>query len=218
MANTVILLPAIVLLASVLRFEKTENRKGLVPAKGLLSALFVAAAVSQSSSLSTFSGLVIAGLLFCLGGDVFLALPQKRMFMVGLISFLVGHLIYCAAFYVRAGVNTATWLGGGTALLASIIVYARLRPYLGAMHGPVLVYIIVITVMVSGASSVLGDIRLGGTGKAMLFSGAVAFYISDVFVARDRFVKKGFVNRLFGLPLYYAGQFLIAFSLGKLVQ
>lgn len=50
----------------------------------------------------------------------------------------------------------------------------------------------------------------------MAAAGAVAFYVSDVFVARDRFMKGGFVNRLVGLPLYYAGQFLIAFSLGFL--
>jgi uncharacterized membrane protein YhhN len=50
----------------------------------------------------------------------------------------------------------------------------------------------------------------------MAFTGAVAFYFSDVFVARDRFMKKEFLNRLVGLPMYYAGQFLIAFSLGFL--
>jgi uncharacterized membrane protein YhhN len=50
----------------------------------------------------------------------------------------------------------------------------------------------------------------------MAFTGAVAFYFSDVFVARDRFMKKEFLNRLVGLPMYYAGQFLIAFSVGFL--
>jgi uncharacterized membrane protein YhhN len=218
MANTMIFLPAIILFVAVLRFEKTENRSGLVPAKGLLSCLFVAAAVLQTPSPSTFSCLVIAGLLFCLAGDVFLALPQKRMFLLGLISFLMGHLLYCAAFYLKAGFNTATWLGLGLALLVSIGVYRWLRPHLGAMHGPVVAYIIVITFMVSGASSVLGDPRLGEAGRIMLFAGAVAFYFSDIFVARDRFVRKEFANRLLGLPLYYAGQFLIAFSLGKLGQ
>jgi len=42
----------------------------------------------------------------------------------------------------------------------------------------------------------------------------VSFYISDLFVARDRFFKTEFSNRLLGLPLYYAGQFLLAFSVG----
>ena len=48
----------------------------------------------------------------------------------------------------------------------------------------------------------------------MVFSGALFFYISDIFVARNRFLKLEFFNRLIGLPLYYAGQFLLAFSIG----
>jgi len=50
----------------------------------------------------------------------------------------------------------------------------------------------------------------------MVFSGASRFYISDLFLARDRFVKKEPANRFIGLPLYYIGQFLLAFSVGLL--
>jgi uncharacterized membrane protein YhhN len=42
--------------------------------------------------------------------------------------------------------------------------------------------------------------------------GASLFYLSDLFVARNRFVKKEYVNRLVGLPLYYTGQYLLALS------
>ena len=45
---------------------------------------------------------------------------------------------------------------------------------------------------------------------------AVAFYLSDVSVARDRFVAPGFGNRIWGLPLYYAAQLLFALSTGWL--
>ena len=37
---------------------------------------------------------------------------------------------------------------------------------------------------------------------------------TDLFVARERFVVKSFTNKLVGLPLYYGGQFLLAFSVG----
>jgi hypothetical protein len=40
----------------------------------------------------------------------------------------------------------------------------------------------------------------------------VAFAASDVSVARDRFVREDFLNRAWGLPLYYGGQLLIALS------
>jgi hypothetical protein len=50
----------------------------------------------------------------------------------------------------------------------------------------------------------------------LVFSGALAFYVSDIFVARQRFLKTEFLNRLIGLPLYYSGQFMLAFSGGLL--
>jgi uncharacterized membrane protein YhhN len=81
---------------------------------------------------------------------------------------------------------------------------------------PVIAYIIVITVMVIGAWTVLGDTKLSYAGRLLVFIGAVSFYLSDLFVARDRFVKSEFTNRLIGLPMYYCGQFLLAFSIGLL--
>jgi hypothetical protein len=68
--------------------------------------------------------------------------------------------------------------------------------------------------MVIGAFTVVGDTRLPSPGRFLVIFGAVSFYISDLFVARDRFLKTEFVNRLIGLPLYYGGQFLFAFSIG----
>jgi hypothetical protein len=41
--------------------------------------------------------------------------------------------------------------------------------------------------------------------------------VSDLFVARDRFVQPGFVNRLLGLPLYYAAQAMLAISTASAV-
>ena len=84
------------------------------------------------------------------------------------------------------------------------------------MNLPVLLYIIVITLMMSGAWSVLGDGTLALSGRIAVFTGALSFYVSDIFVARDRFLKTEFLNRLVGLPLYYFGQFLLAFSIGFL--
>jgi hypothetical protein len=40
--------------------------------------------------------------------------------------------------------------------------------------------------------------------------GAIAFAASDLSVARDRFVKPSFVNVLWGLPVYYGAQIIIA--------
>jgi len=214
--NGVIIAGAAILLGGLLSFEMAENRKGLVPVKSALSSLFIVTAIVQPHPMPTFYRLVLAGLLLCLSGDIFLALPQGRMFLYGLICFLLGHLLYIIGFFSAAGVNQWTWIGLLTVLVISLRVYVWLAPYLGVMKRPVMLYVIVITVMVCGAWSVLGSPRLALTGRIMVFVGALTFYLSDIFVARDRFVRKEFMNRLIGLPLYYTGQFFLAFSVGLL--
>jgi hypothetical protein len=68
--------------------------------------------------------------------------------------------------------------------------------------------------MVVGAWTVLAAGELTLSGRMLVYIGALSFYFSDIFVARQRFLKAEFINRLVGLPLYYGGQFLLAFSTG----
>ncbi|MGB5746040.1 MAG: lysoplasmalogenase [Desulfobacterales bacterium] len=212
MLNIVIIIAAAGLLAGLLFFEKNENQKGKLPTKTILSCLFILTALLQPHLFSEYFYILLIGLIFCLGGDVFLALPQQRMFLFGLVSFLLGHVCYVICFFYVADSNPWTWGGGAIGLAISGLVFFWLRPHLGPMLVPVIAYIFVITAMVIGAFTVLGDTRLPSTGRFLVIFGAVSFYISDLFVARDRFLKKEFFNRLLGLPLYYTGQFLLAFS------
>lgn len=224
MLNTLIILLAAVGLAGVLYFEKkqnrydgeTENRGKVLPVKAALSSLFIVAVVVQSHPLPAYYRLILTGLVFCMGGDVCLALPHKKAFLLGLVSFLVGHVFYGIAFFTVARTSPGTWVGTAIVLAFGTLVFLRFRPHLGSMIAPVLAYIIVISVMVVGACTVLVDPRLAGPGRRMVFAGALLFYLSDLFVARHRFVRKAFFNRLVGLPLYYAGQFTLAFSVGLL--
>jgi uncharacterized membrane protein YhhN len=214
MVNSLIIVGAAILLGGLLWCEKRESRKGLVPVKSALSFLFILALIVQPHPIPTFYRLLLVGLVLCLGGDIFLALPQRRMFLYGLVCFLLGHLFYILGFFCAARTNQWTWIGLLTVLVISLWVYVWLTPHLGAMKGPVLLYVIVITVMACGAWSVLGSSHLALPGRIMVFVGALSFYLSDILVARDRFVKVEFLNRLIGLPMYYTGQFLLAFSVG----
>jgi uncharacterized membrane protein YhhN len=214
MINKLIIFLAIILLAGLLYFEKNGNLKGKLPAKTILSCLFIFSALVQVHPIPGYFYILLLGLIFCLGGDVFLALPQDRMFFMGLVSFLMGHVFYVICFFYVAGVGQWTWIGCLVTLTVSAVVFYWLRPHLGDMLIPVIAYIVVITVMVVGAWTVLGDAGLTHTGRLLVFVGAVSFYLSDLFVARDRFLKSEFANRLIGLPMYYCGQFLLAFSVG----
>ena len=99
--NVFIVALALVLLPVLLYHEKKEKRKGLLLSKTLLSCLFIFAALTQPRLVPIYSYLILTGLILCLGGDVFLALPQKNMFLYGLVSFLMGHLLYIFALYSK---------------------------------------------------------------------------------------------------------------------
>ncbi len=216
MINTSIIVLAAGLLVGLLYAEKKEVLKAKLTVKIILSSLFIFSAVIQSHPIIPYYRFVLIGLIFCLGGDVFLALPGQRMFLYGLVSFLLGHVFYVAAFFYTAGINPGTGIGLALCALASGGVFLWLRPHLGTMKIPVIFYILVISAMMVGTCSVLAAGKLAFSGRVMVFFGALGFYISDVFVARQRFLKTEFLNRLIGLPLYYSGQFMLAFSVGFL--
>jgi uncharacterized membrane protein YhhN len=207
---------AAILLVLLLHYENTDKARGRLLTKTVLSSLFVLAVLVQPHPIFRYYHFLLAGLLLCLAGDVLLALRQEKMFLFGLVSFLLGHILYIFAFFFVAQTSHWTWAGSLIVLVISGWVYFWLRPHLGSMNIPVLLYVIVITIMVSGALSVLGDSNLNLLGRIMVFSGALSFYFSDIFVARDRFLKQEFLNRFIGLPMYYTGQFLLAFSVGLL--
>ena len=210
-----ILLAAILLLV-LLVYEKREEEKPRLIAKTILSCLFVFVAILQPATVPAYGKFILIGLIFCLAGDVCLALPGDKIFRAGLVAFLVGHIFYVISFSYL--VSVSNWFIPGAVLfwVLSLLVFLWLRPHLKAMLIPVVVYILVITVMASGAWAVFDGSASPFWGRTFIFAGAFLFYVSDVFVARNQFVHREFLNRLIGLPLYYLGQFLLAFSIGLL--
>ena len=214
MVNFLVVVSAAGLLAGLLYCEKKGVQRARLAVKSLLSSLFIFAAVVQFHPVPLYYRFLLIGMIFCLGGDVFLALPAQKMFLFGLVSFLLGHVFYAAAFFYSAGFNQWAGIGLVISALAGAGVFLWLRPHLGSMKIPVVFYILVISAMVVGAWSVVGAGELKSVGRMAAFGGALGFYVSDIFVARQRFLKADFVNRLIGLPLYYGGQFMLAFSIG----
>ena len=64
-----------------------------------------------------------------------------------------------------------------------------------------------------GEARIIALTGLGESGEeSLLAAGAVLFLISDLAVARHRFVAPGPVNKVWGQPTYFAAQLLIAWS------
>jgi len=215
MMNGLIIILGSILLFGVLYFEKKKNRIPYLIIKTALSLLFVTTGLLQPHPVPAYYYLLV-GLIFCLMGDVCLALPQKKAFMGGLVAFLVGHLLYILSF--SSLIPISHWFSPGLLIIVglSTLIFFWLRPHLKSMLIPVLIYILVITIMASGAWAVFGKSSFQISGRALILTGAFCFYVSDLFVARQRFIKEEYRNRLFGLPLYYTGQFMLAFSIGFL--
>mgnify|MGYP003423184460 FL=1 len=179
--------------------------------KPAAAATFVPAGFLAGGIDTTFGRVMLAGLVLAAGGDVLLIPKNKRAFLAGIGAFLAGHVAYAIAFTLR-GVDLSAALVclGGLGLIA-IPVLRWLWPHVERpMRLPVVAYVIVITAMV--AAAVGTALR---TEAWLLLVGAAAFYLSDLSVARDRFVASGFGNRLWGLPLYFFAQMLLASQAGR---
>lgn len=206
-----------VFLGGLLLAERRGDRRLRYLTKPIASAGFIAVC-AFGGALGEPTGYVpwvLAGLILGAGGDVALMFSGDRAFIAGLISFLLGHLAYVIA--CAQLLPPSEWLIAYAAgpMIAAAVVTRYLWPHLGSMKVPVLLYVVTITVMVIGAIAVvLSDQRqtLDERRAIMLFAGALAFFASDVSVARDRFVSPGFINKAWGLPAYYAGQLLFAWS------
>jgi uncharacterized membrane protein YhhN len=216
MVNVLMIILGIILLFGLLYYEKKKDRTPLLVMKSILSLLFVMTALLQPHSVPAYYHYLIIGLIFCLIGDVCLALPHEKVFTGGLVAFLVGHVFYIFSFLSLTQIFH--WISTGLFIFfgLSAFIFFWLRPHLRSMLIPVLLYILVITVMASGAWAVFWKSSFQVSGRTLILVGSICFYLSDLFVARNKFIKEEYRNRLLGLPLYYTGQFLLAFSTGLL--
>lgn len=211
-----LLIPAGLLLLGLIWAERAQRPGQVLAFKAPLSALFVLTALLLPHGSSSYYFLVLAGLILGLVGDVCLALKGEAAFRAGLVSFLLGHVAYVVAF---AGlIPPGGWFNPGFLAICAVsgLAFLWLRSSLGNMMVPVLAYVVVITLMVLAALAAVFNEALPRAGAWLVFGGALVFYLSDLCVARDRFKKPGWDNRLVGLPLYYGGQFFIAWSVALL--
>jgi uncharacterized membrane protein YhhN len=189
-------------LVAYLAAEYTDSVRAKYVLKPLASAGFLGAAIASGALATAYGLAVLAALLLSWLGDVFLLSRQASLFLAGLASFLLAHVAYGVAFTLHGQDPLWFLIALGALIIPAAVVARWLRPHVTPrMKWPVGAYIAMITLMLALAL---------GTRQTVIGSGALAFYISDISVARDRFVHRSFVNRLWGLPLYYLAQLLLA--------
>ena len=153
-------------------------------AKPLTTMLVIGLAIANESPTGRVATAVIA-LGLCLEGDIAL-MPVVDKFVVGLASFLVGHLVFIILF-VQYGMPHL-WLGGIALLSVAVLVATVGRRIVqgataadSALRLPVLAYLTIIS-----ATVVCG----WATGRGWVIAGTTLFVVSDSLLGWRQFVRE----------------------------
>ncbi len=126
----------------------------------------------------------VVALVLCLAGDVFL-MPMLDKFVLGLASFLLGHLVFIVLF-VKYGLDNPTL--GGIALMMAAVLIASVGMVVvkgaaakdRALKTPVLAYLCVISAMAAVGWA---------TGLPWVIAGSTLFVVSDAVLGYRQFVQ-----------------------------
>jgi len=161
-----------------------------------------------------FNRLVFAGLIFSLFGDVLLLYSGSDvfLFLYGLVSFLIAHILYSAAFFRDFKNNPQESKYYGHLMLFfmgvfSMSYYSIIRDYLNNFRIPVLAYIFVISIMAILAGYRYRRVNL--LSFRLICFGAVFFVISDSALAFKKFVEPYSFAGVLIMSTYMIAQFLI---------
>src|SRR3990167_7890285 len=130
-------------------------------------------------------------------GDALLV--EDDLFILGVMSFIMGHLAYIY-YFLNLDLNLHLTIRiMPILLLIDFAVIKQLNRHLkGNLWFLVMIYIVMLTIFV-----------LFSTSTPSNFLGAICSYISDYFVIRDMVVKKSKTNFVIGLPFYYFSQYFL---------
>lgn len=205
------LLSVLTVISAVLTItsEYAGQRTAVYVFKPLTTILILSLALfAPGKGAPLYRPAIAVGLLFSLAGDVFLMLPSD-LFLQGLVSFLLAHLCYIAAFTSKTGPRSSALLALPCALYA-VLMFWILLPHVGALRWPVVVYGVVLCAMAWRAGETWR--MRGGRRELFAFVGAALFVVSDSALAYNRFVSEFGSSRAAVLGTYFAAQWLIARS------
>lgn len=169
-----------------------------------MAAIILIALLNSSSPMNFYQRAILTGLIFSTVGDVFL-IDQKRFFVHGLISFLLGHFCYIVALWTAPNLSVGIFY-----LLYVAFFLSVLWNNLGKLKIPVVVYAATLAAMSWLAFSLYLEMNSDKTLYAFL--GSISFLISDSMLAFNKFKKPFSPAQPLILSTYFLAQWLIALS------
>ncbi len=184
----------------------------------ILFSLFIYfAANGRSLGRSTYILMLFA--LFCSWlGDSFLMYDSisSNYFLLGLVSFLSAHILYCVVFLRRWNKNasSAFWLVFVLLIIYGLVLLLELKDSLDELLIPVIIYISVILLM--AITAFRRNKMASRESFKMVFFGALLFIASDSILAINKFLIAVPYAHIFVMATYAAAQYLI--TKGVLIQ
>jgi uncharacterized membrane protein YhhN len=208
----VVMPPAVMSFLAVLALvlcDFHQIRSGRYIFKPIAAAAFVWLAVSLDATSTSYGNWLLAALIFCMIGDLFLMPDDERSFLAGLTAFLCGHLLFAVAFLQLPANPVGMAFSSLPALVMLVVVLRWLTPHVNKeMKLPVTLYIIVITSMLLCAG-----LTVGQPAALLIIAGAWGFAGSDLAVARRQFIQPtSRLDGVWGTPLYFLSQMVLACS------
>jgi len=199
---------SLIAVAALVWSDFHQFRSGRYLLKPLAAAAFIWLAILLEAPATGYGSWLLGGLLCCALGDLLLMPDSERSFLAGLIAFLCGHLLYAVAFLHLPANLQGLAMTSLPALVLLVLATRWLAPHLSQeMKLPVALYTLVITAMLFCAG-----LSAGQPAAALIIGGAWGFAISDLAVARQQFARPSRFNGLWGTPLYFLSQMLLAGS------
>ncbi|WCO65935.1 lysoplasmalogenase [Iamia majanohamensis] len=212
-AAVLLALAGLAAVADWVAVAREQDRVRLV-AKPLTLVLLLGVAATLDAGDGTVRAWFLAGLVLSLAGDVFLMLPDERRlgpvppFLAGLGAFLLGHLAYI----VGMATDQQSWVLTAVGVVVVVVGLGAISPRLlagvartdPALRGPVLGYMVVISLMVVAAF-----------GRAVLvgMAGSLLFYVSDATLGWNRFVAPSRGAQVAVMVTYHLAQAGLVLSL-----
>jgi uncharacterized membrane protein YhhN len=152
------------------------------------------------------------GILLSLTGDVLLMISLDRLFMAGLVAFLLAHLAYLVGFNIPIpeisawGFVLAIIVGlGGMRVIRRIVAPLAAKGQ-ARMRTPIVIYGTVISLMLLSAMMKMTDIAWSANAAVLVGMGAFLFYVSDIILAWHKFVAPIQNGRIYNIGAYHLGQ------------
>jgi len=177
--------------------------------KPLTMVLIICLALLSSPTIvALYKYIIILALIFSLIGDVLLMLPNIKL-SLGLLAFLIAHLIYAAAFIQDVSSYNVMILI--PVLLFSIFIYLFISKNLDKLRIPVILYIIVISLM--GWLACNRHANFSDSKSLYVLIGGLLFLFSDSVLAINKFKKQFVLAEILILGSYFSAQFFFALSI-----